>query len=54
MTGHNSLREVERYTKAADQARLARTGIEQIGIRSVETVPVEVSKPLQSLPKKAG
>ena len=27
MTGHNSLREVERYTKAADQVRLAKSAM---------------------------
>jgi len=30
VSGHASLREVERYTKAADQARMARQGIEAI------------------------
>jgi integrase len=54
ISGHKTLKEVERYTVAADQARLARAGIEHIGIRSVEAVPVEVSKPLMDLPKKAG
>ena len=49
-----TLKEVERYTKAADQARLARAGMERIGIESVKAVPVEVSKPLKPLPKKAG
>jgi site-specific recombinase XerD len=30
ITGHASLREVQRYTAAADQARLARSGIESM------------------------
>jgi hypothetical protein len=29
ISGHASLREVERYTKAADQARLARAAMER-------------------------
>jgi integrase len=36
VTGHRSLREVERYTKAADQARLARQGIAAISKRARE------------------
>lgn len=31
ISGHASLREVERYTKQADQARMARSGIDAIG-----------------------
>jgi hypothetical protein len=30
ISGHASLREVERYTKAADQARMARVGMDAI------------------------
>jgi hypothetical protein len=48
------LKEVERYTKAADQARLARAAIERIGTENLKTEPTEVSKPLKGLPKKAG
>ena len=45
MTGHNSLREVERYTKAADQVRLA----EQTGTQGVKPDAVEVSKSFKHL-----
>ena len=31
VTGHKSLREVARYTAAADQLRMARQGIEAMG-----------------------
>ena len=51
ISGHKTLKEVERYTKAADQAKLARAGMERIGTESVKTVPVEVSKPLKALVK---
>lgn len=58
MTGHNSLREVERYTKAADQVRLARSALakttamtEQTGTQSVKPDPVKVSNPLKILTK---
>jgi integrase len=58
ISGHRTLKEVERYTKAADQVRLARAAMaktqEQIGIGSVKTEPTEVSKPLKALPKKVG
>jgi hypothetical protein len=54
ITGHSSLKEVERYTKAADQARLAGAGMERIGTGSVKPVPGEVSNALSPLPKKAG
>jgi integrase len=54
ISGHRSLREVERYTKAADQARLARTAMERTGNRSVKTEPTEVSNALMQLPKIAG
>jgi hypothetical protein len=30
ISGHKTLREVERYTKAADQARMARAGMAAI------------------------
>jgi integrase len=58
LTGHASLREVERYTKAADQARLAKAALaktvaaaEQTGTQSVKPDPAKVSKPLKVLPK---
>jgi hypothetical protein len=46
------LKEVERYTKAADQARLARTAMERIGVETVKPEPARVSKPLKQLAKK--
>jgi integrase len=54
ISGHKSLREVERYTKAADQAKLARAAMERFGTESVKPEPTEVSKSLNSFPKKAG
>jgi integrase len=57
-TGHTSLREVERYTKAADQLRLARAAMaramtaEQSGTQTVKSDPGQVSKPLLALEKK--
>jgi integrase len=54
ISGHKSLKKVEHYTKAADQARLARAAMERFGSKSVKPGPTEVSKPLIELPKKAG
>jgi integrase len=54
ISGHRSLREVERYTQAADQARLARAAMERTGNKSVKSERGEVSNPLNPLPKKAG
>ena len=34
ITGHGSLKEVERYTKDAAQARLAKTAIERLPVRN--------------------
>jgi hypothetical protein len=34
VTGHQSLKEVERYTRAAEQKRLARAAIRQLPRRS--------------------
>jgi integrase len=53
ISGHKTLKQVEHYTRAADQARLARAAIERIGHESVKPVPGEVSKPLKQLPKIA-
>jgi integrase len=53
ISGHKTLKEVERYTKAADQARLARNAMKRIGDRSVKPDPAPVSKPLKPLPKKS-
>ena len=51
ITGHASLREVERYTVAADQARMARAGIETMmsafpgGEHSFANLPPQLRKP---------
>jgi integrase len=53
VSGHVSLKEVERYTKRADQRRLAREALgEQNGSQSVKSDPPEVSNPLKRLQKK--
>jgi integrase len=58
ITGHATLKEIERYTKAADQARMARAAMartaarEQTVAESVKAEPVEVSNPLIALVKK--
>jgi integrase len=57
VSGHASLKEVERYTKRADQARLARAAMaraNEVGSAGVKPEPAPVSKPLQQLDKKAG
>jgi site-specific recombinase XerD len=51
ISGHKTLKEVERYTKAADQGRLARAAMERMGNESVKPQPVEVSKALTALAK---
>jgi integrase len=57
MTGHVSIKEVERYTKGVDQARLARAAVaksaapEQSEAASVKPEPAQVSKPLKALTK---
>ena len=57
ITGHASLREVERYTKAVDQARMARSAMakttagEQTEAESVKLEPSQVSNPLKGLAK---
>jgi hypothetical protein len=60
ISGHKTLKEIERYTKAADQARLARAAVartlaagEQTGTASVKPEPPPVSNPLSQLRKKA-
>jgi integrase len=57
ISGHKSLKEVARYTKAADQARLARAAmartLNETGTPTVKPDPGEVSKPLRSLKEKA-
>jgi integrase len=53
ISGHQTLVEASRYTKRADQARLARAAMERIGNQVVKSEPSEVSKPLKQLPKIA-
>jgi integrase len=52
ISGHKTLSEVQRYTNAANQARLAQTAMERIRNQSVKPVAAEVSKPLNGLQKK--
>jgi integrase len=54
ISGHKTLSEVQRYTRAADQARLARAAMERIGNQSVKPEPGPVSKSLSRLEKKLG
>src|SRR5262249_18348512 len=54
ISGHKTLSEVERYTKATNQARLARAAMERIANQSVKPEPSAVSKPLDRLEKKLG
>jgi integrase len=55
LTGHASLREIERYTRAADQASMARRAMaktaarEQSGMESVKPDANKVSNPLKKL-----
>jgi integrase len=49
ISGHSTLSEVGRYTKAADQARLARNAMGRIANESVKSDPGEVSKALKPL-----
>jgi integrase len=53
ISGHRTLKEVERYTRAADRARLACAAMKRIGNKSVKPEPDEVSKPLTPLAKTA-
>jgi integrase len=53
ISGHKTLGEVERYTKGADQARLARAAMGRMANESVKSEPGEVSKPLNGHTKKA-
>jgi hypothetical protein len=54
MTGHKSLREVEHYTRAADQVRLAQAAMVKAGenksrTQSVKPDAAEASNPLKKL-----
>jgi integrase len=57
ITGHSSLREVEHYTRAVDQVRLAKSAFaktataEQTGTQSVKPDPAKVSNLLKTLTK---
>jgi integrase len=53
ISGHRTLKEIERYTEAADRARLAKAAMKRIGNKSVKPDPTEVSNALTSLPKTA-
>jgi integrase len=53
ISGHRTLKEIERYTRRADQARLAKAAMERIGHESVKPKPSEVSNPLNGHTKKA-
>jgi hypothetical protein len=58
ISGHKTLKEIERYTRSADQARMARSAMartvtagEQTGTGSVKPEPQPVSNPLMQLRK---
>jgi len=53
ISGHQTLKEIARYTKAADQARLAKQAMGRIGNESVKSKRGEVSNPLNGQAKKA-
>jgi len=53
ISGHQTLKEIARYTKAADQARLAKAAMERIGHESVKSNEGEVSNPWNGHTKKA-
>jgi hypothetical protein len=57
VSGHASLKEVQRYTRGYDQARLAREAFgipaqEQTVANGVKTEPAAVSNPLKALAEK--
>ena len=52
-SGHKSPQMVAHYTKAADQAKLARAVMERIVKKTVKPEPSELSKPLRALEKNA-
>jgi integrase len=57
ISGHKTLKEIERYTKAADQAKLARSAmarrVEQTGTKTVKPEPTGLSNSLNQLEKKS-
>jgi integrase len=54
ISGHATLSEVSRYTKAADQAKLAKAALGRIANGSVKLEPDQVSNRLNPLSKKVG
>ena len=53
ISGHKSMRLVEHYTRAADQAKLARAAMEQIAKKIVKAEPTQLSKPLKQQRKNS-
>jgi hypothetical protein len=57
ISGHKTLKEIERYTKAADQERLARSAMARVRTDSAHgsgnPEPTAVATPLKSLKEKA-
>ena len=54
ISGHKTLSELQRYTQATHQAKLAKAAMERVGNQSVKPEPGEVSKPLSKLQKTLG
>jgi integrase len=53
ISGHKNLKEVEHYTRAVDQARLARAAMERMGNESVKNDFAEVSKGVERTTEKS-
>jgi hypothetical protein len=47
------MRLIEHYTRAVDQAKLARAAMERIGKKIVKPEPMQVSKPLKEQRKSS-
>jgi integrase len=54
ISGHKTLSELQRYTQASNQAKLAKAAMGRMANESVKPVPAEVSKPLNRHTKKRG
>jgi integrase len=54
ISGHKTLTEIERYTKRADQVRLARAVMERIANESVKPESSGLSKSLKQITNRAG
>jgi integrase len=52
ISGHKTLSELQRYTQASNQAKLANAAMGRMANKSVKPVPGEVSKPLNGHTKK--